>query len=262
MVCVLLAMVSCSARKKAMLVTSTTPKVDNTTAIATTPPDLTYVRNQLDAIKSHQVIFNTFSGRAATKLDVNGSSNDVTMNVRIARDKRIWVSITAVLGIEVARAMITPDSIKLINKLQGVYLKKPFSYVYKYASRQVNYKTIESLLVGNAMPELLTENANIKTDMGNMALSGTLQDLVYNLTLGTNLRVTQFNLTNEAAQQALLVTNSNFIQANNKLVPSQIDILSTIQDKKIQANLHYSKVDFDLELDFPFNIPERYTAAE
>lgn len=261
-VCALLAVVSCKTRKKAMPVASTTPKTDNTVSIATTPPDLTVVKNQLAAIKSHQVIYNTFSGRASTKLDVNGNSNDVTMNIRIMRDKKIWVSITALLGIEVARALITPDSIKIINKLQGVYLKKPFSYVYKYASRQVNYKTIESLLVGNAMPELLTENSNVKTDMGNIALSGTLQDLVYSLTLGTNMRVTQFNLSNNAEQQALLVNNSNFIQANNRLVPAQIDILSTIQNKKIQANLHYNKVDFDLELDFPFNIPDRYTPAE
>jgi hypothetical protein len=261
-VCALLAVVSCKARKKAMPVTPTTIHTENNVPVATTPPDLTVVKNQLAAIRAHQVTYNTFSGRASTKLDVNGNSNDVTMNVRIMRDKKIWVSITALLGIEVARALITPDSIKIINKLQGVYLKKPFSYVYKYASRQVNYKTIESLLVGNAMPELLNENANIKTDMGNLSLTGTLQDLVYGLTLGTNMRVTQFNLSNEAEQQAMLVNNSNFIQAGNRLVPSQIDILSTIGNKKIQANLHYNKVDFDLELDFPFNIPERYTPAE
>lgn len=255
-------MVSCKARKKVMPVTSVTPKVDNTVSVPTTTPDLTYVKNELAAIKGHQITFNTFSGRASAKLDVNGSGNDVTMNIRMARDKKIWVSITAILGIEVARALITPDSIKIINKLQGVYLKKPFSYIYKYASRQVNYKTIESLLVGNAMPELLTENSTVNTDMGNVALSGTLQDLIYNLTLGTNLRVTKFNLSNTGQQQALLVTNSNFIQADNKLIPSQIDILSTLRDKKIQANLHYNKVDFDLELDFPFNIPERYTPAD
>ncbi|WP_214072081.1 DUF4292 domain-containing protein [Mucilaginibacter sp. dw_454] len=260
--CVLLAMVSCKAKKKVVAVTSTTPQVGNTVSIPTTTPDLTYLKNQLAVIKGHQVTFNTFSGRANTKLDVNGSSNDVTLNIRIARDKKIWVSITALLGIEVARAVITPDSIKIVNKLQGVYLKKPFSYIYQYASRQVNYKTVESLLVGNVMPELLTENSTVKTDMGNVQLSGTLQDLVYNLMLGTNMRVTQFNLTNTAEQQALLVTNSTFIQADNRLVPSEINILSTIKDKKIQAELHYNKVDFDLQLDFPFNIPERYTPAD
>ena len=130
---------------------STTPQVKNTVTTATTPPDLTVLKNQLAAIKAQQVVFDTFSGRASTKLDINGSSNDVTLNIRLKKDKQIWVSITALLGIEVARALITPDSIKVINKLQGLYLKKPFSFIYQYASRQVNYKTIESLLVGNVM---------------------------------------------------------------------------------------------------------------
>jgi hypothetical protein len=260
-------MMSCKARKKVIATPNTnatisSPDVSNTVKIATTPPDLTYVKNQLAIIKSHQVNFNTFSGRANTKLDVNGNSNDVTLNIRVSRDKKIWVSITALLGIEVARALITPDSIKIINKLQGLYIKKPFSYIYQYASRQVNYKTIESLLVGNAMPELLTENSNVKSDMGIITLNGDLQDLVYSLMLGTNLRVTQFNLSNANAGQALMVNNSNFIQASNRLVPSQIDILSTIGNKKIQANLRYNKVEFDQQLDFPFNIPERYAPAE
>ncbi|GEM_PF-84802 len=269
-VCCLLVMVSCKVRKKVITngaatttnATISSPHVENTVKIATTPPDLTLIKNQLAVIKSHQVNFNTFAGRATTKLDIDGNSNDVTLNIRISRDKKIWVSITALLGIEVARALITPDSIIVINKLQGLYLKKPFSFIYQYASRQVNYKTIECLLVGNAMPELLTENSTIKNDMGNVILSGNLQELMYSLMLGTNMRVTQFNLSNVNEGQALLVSNSNFIQATNRLVPSQIDILSTIKDKKIQANLRYTKVDFDQQLDFPFNIPERYTPAD
>ncbi|MDB5003767.1 MAG: hypothetical protein JWQ34_1992 [Mucilaginibacter sp.] len=268
-ICCLLAMVSCKARKKVITngaatttnATISSPQVVNTVKIATTPPDLTLIKNQLAVIKSHQVNFDTFAGRATTKLDIDGNSNDVTLNIRISRDKKIWVSITALLGIEVARAVITPDSIKVINKLQGLYFKKPFSFIYQYASRQVNYKTIECLLVGNAMPELLTENSSIKSDMGNVILSGNLQELMYSLMLGTNMRVTQFNLSNINEGQALLVNNSNFIQATNRLIPSQIDILSTIKEKKIQANLRYTKVDFDQQLDFPFNIPERYTPA-
>lgn len=110
---------------------------------------------KLAAIRSKQVTFNTFSGKAKTRLDINGNDNDVTLNIRVSRGHKIWISITAIAGIEVARAQITPDSLQVINRLQSVYLKKPFSYVYNYASRQINYKTLESLLVGNAMPELL-----------------------------------------------------------------------------------------------------------
>jgi hypothetical protein len=271
-VCCLLAMVGCKARKKA---TSTTaaqtpatttvqapPQTANTVTIPITPPDLSTLKSQLALIKARQVNFNTFSARATTKLDINGDDNNVTLNIHINKGKMIWVSITALLGIEVARAVITPDSIKVINKLQGLYIKKPFSFIYQYASRQVNYKTIEALLVGNAMPEVLTERSRITSDLGNVTLAGNLDELIYSLVLGTNMRVTQFNLSNTDAGQALLVNNSVFIQVSNRLVPSQIDILSTIQDKKIQANLRYTKVDFDQQLEYPFNIPERYTPAQ
>lgn len=260
-VCCLVAMVSCKTRKK-VITTIAPPQTANTVTIPTTPPDLSTLKNQLAAIKSRQINFNTFSGKANAKLDVNGDDNDVTLNIRINKNKQIWVSITALLGIEVARAVITPDSIKVLNKLQGVYLKKPFSFVYQYASRQINYKTIEALLVGNAMPEVLTERSNLTSDMGNVTLSGNLDDLIYALMLGTNMRVTQFNLSNVEAGQALLVNNSNFTQAQNRIIPSQINILSTIQAKKIQANLHYTKIEFDLALEYPFNIPERYTPAQ
>jgi len=252
-VCCLLVMVSCKARKQVLVARkadSSAKSVDNK------------MSSKLNAIRAKQVNFNTFSGKAKTKLNINGNSNDVTLNIRIERDKRIWVSITAILGVEAARALITPDSILLINRLQGVYLRKPFSYVYKYASTQVNYKTLESLLIGNAVPELLNEKAELTNADGNTTLSGSLQDLLYKLVLGADLKVTQTNLSNQSAGQSLQVINNSFIQATNRVMPSQIDIASVVKDKKIQVNLHYTKADFDVQQEYPFNIPANYEPAK
>jgi hypothetical protein len=248
----LLAIVSCKARKQVMVTrkADTVAKPDNK------------INTKLAAIKAQQVNFNTFSGKAKTNLDINGNSNDVTLNIRINKGKKIWVSITAILGVEVARAVITPDSILLINRLEGVYLKKPFSYVYAYASKQVNYKTLESLLIGNAIPELLTENADFATANGNTTLSGSLDDLLYKLIVGADNKVTQTNLNNQNEGQSLQVANNTFIQANNRILPSQIDIASVVKDKKIHVNLHYTKVDFDQQLEYPFSIPDRYEPAK
>jgi hypothetical protein len=228
---------------------STTKPVDNKNS------------SKLASIRSKQVSFNSFAGKAKTNLNINGNSNDVTLNIRIAKDKKIWVSITAILGVEVARAVITPDSILVINRLQGVYTRKPFSYVYNYASKQVNYKTIESLLVGNAISELLDENAEFTQVNDNLTISGNLQDLLYKLVIGADYKVTQTNLSNQAQGQSLQVANNTFIQVANRIMPSQIDIASVVKDKKIQVNLHYTKVDFDQQQDYPFSIPERYEPA-
>jgi hypothetical protein len=219
------------------------------------------VRARVQAIQSKQVSFNTFSGKAKTKLDINGNANDVTLNIRINRDQKIWISITAIAGIEVARALITPDSIQVINRFQSVYFKKPFSYVYTYAPRQVNFKTVQSLLVGNAISELVNEDATFKTEATNTALSGNLQGLIYKLLLGPDMKVTQTNLSNPGARQSLQVTNNVFIQADNRVIPSQIDIASTAGDKKIKANLRYTTAEFDRQLEYPFSIPKSYQPA-
>jgi len=219
------------------------------------------IRSRVAVIRSKQVIFNTFSGKAKTKLAINGNDNDVTLNIRINRDQKIWISVTAIAGIEVARALITPDSIQVRNNFQGMYLRKPFSYIYTYASRQVNFKTLQSLLVGNAISELVNENATYKPEGTNIAITGTLQDIIYKLLLGPDLKVTQTNLSNQAAAQSLQVTNKVFIQATNRVIPSQIDIASTAGGKKIQVNLRYTAADFDKQLEYPFSIPKSYEPA-
>lgn len=231
----------------------------NTGGIVSAAPS---ANTRLTAIRQRQVAFNTFSAKAKTSLDIDGNGNDVTLNLRIQHDKKIWVSVTALLGLEVARALITPDSIIIINRLQGMYIKKPFSYVNQYAGKQVNYQTLEALLVGNAIPQLLNETADISTDNANTIISGNMQTMLYKLILGPDFKVSQTSLANQQAGQNLQVTNSAFIQAGTRVIPSQIDIASAVDNKKIQISLHYNSVDFDKALDYPFSIPDRFKPAD
>lgn len=235
--------------KKAEAGAAVSPAVSNTAA-------------KITAIKAKQVGFNTFSGKAKTKLEINGNSNDVTLNIRIQHNQKIWVSITAFAGIEAARAMITPDSIIVLNRLESTYLKKPFSYIYKYASRDVNYHTVEALLVGNAIPDLLRDSSKMTADTGNVILSGTLHNLVYQLIVNPGLKVTQTSLANDAEQQSLMVKNSDFTLVEDKTMPAQINITSTVRNKNIKASLHYNKVELNQVLEFPFSIPKRFSEVE
>src|SRR6185312_7675239 len=150
--CCLLLIAGCKAKKQ-IFVTRTTP--------VNTPAPVNEKRERLNAIRSAQITFTDFSGKARTKLAFSGNSNDVTLNIRIRRGQKIWVSITAIAGIEVARALITPDSILVVNKLQGLYLRKPFSFIYKYASDKLDYNSVEALLVGNAIPQLLNNKTQV-----------------------------------------------------------------------------------------------------
>jgi hypothetical protein len=254
-VCCLLLIFGCKAKKQLMI---RPPPVS--TNITVKPPDTKMLK--LEAIRAGQTTFKTFSGKASTALNINGNSNDVTLNIRIKSGEKIWVSVTAIAGIEVARILITPDSLLMINRLESVYLKKSFAYINDYAGNQINYKTLESLLIGNAIPEILTEKADLQTNADNgFTLSGNLNNLAYKLLVSPEMKAIQTNLNNQDEGQSLLVNNKTFIQSGIKALPSEIDLASVVKDKKIQVNLHYSKLEFDKPLEFPFTIPTRYTEA-
>lgn len=218
-------------------------------------------REKLAAIASRQIDFSTFSGRAKTQLAINDKSNDVTLNIRIKKDQKIWISVTAIAGLEVARALITPDSIKLLNRLEGTYMVKPLSFIYQYTSKQINFKTLESLLIGNCIPEQLSQQATLKNDSDKIVLTGKLQDLDYQLTLNEALKVLTNQLDNAGANQSLRVVNADFRQLENRILPYNIRISSEVQSKQISIGLQYARAEFDLNLDFPFTIPSRFSVV-
>jgi hypothetical protein len=254
--CFLIFISGCKAKKPLV---ARAPVADTTTTPKPAVVDTRMVT--INAIKTAQTYFSTFSGKARTKLSIDGDENDVTLNIRIQRDKKIWVSITAIAGIEVARALITPDSIFLINRLQSVYVKKPFSYVYQYTGKEVSYKTVESLVIGNAIPESLNENPDIQIANGATILTSRMASMVYVLAVDANHRASQLNLTNPDEAETLQVNNSAFAGAGGKVIPLQIDMSSTVKNKKIVVNLHYIKEEFDQPLEYPFTIPSRYEPA-
>ena len=55
--------------------------------------------------------------KMSADVKANGASEDFTLSVRMARDSAIWVSLSPALGVEVARILLTPDSVHLISKV-------------------------------------------------------------------------------------------------------------------------------------------------
>lgn len=240
---------ACKPKKEIVVApTKVENKVDNTKAEA------------LTLLNSKQLKFNTLSLKAKATLDIDGNSNDVTMNFRLKDKEAIWVSITALGGLaEVARALITPDSIKIQNKLKSEYLKKPFSYIYNFTNKQVNFSTLQAVLTGNAMGEFLTEESNINQENGKWVVSGAKANLDYKLLFNTLLKVSETNLNDAKNGQALKVSYTDYQKLNEFLFPGALKINTLSGAKKINIDLQYIKIDGNVPVDFPFTVPKRYT---
>lgn len=214
--------------------------------------------DKLHSILSKNLIFNTLSFKAKAVLRINEKSNDVNMNFRIQNNEVIWVSVTALAGLEVARALITPDSVKILNRMDNIYINKPFAYIYEFTNEQINFKTLQSILVGNTIPGFISDSSKLDLDAEETKLKTEMGTLIYNLSVNTLNKVIFTNLNDEGSMQELNVNYSDFKLINQQEIPHVLIMDSKAKSKNIWLELNFLKVDMDNPIDLPFRVPERF----
>ena len=112
-------MASCRSTRKIQ----TAIEKKDSTQIVVAPPIITgedsaaIIGDALNKLNAAFINFNTFSAKINVDYQgTDGKKYDVNANLRMYKDSAIWISITAILGIEGLRAYISKDSVKILNK--------------------------------------------------------------------------------------------------------------------------------------------------
>ncbi|MBD3747992.1 MAG: DUF4292 domain-containing protein [Sphingobacteriales bacterium] len=241
---------SCKAKKSVLNASSTIKSPEQTNA------------QYVDSIQLHQNDFKTFITKANTKLNLDGKEFDVTLNIRIKKGEGIWVSITAIAGLEVARALITPDSLQVMDRINTEYLQKPFSYLKTFTNPQVDYATLESLLVGNIVPLALNSNNQFLMNNEGLNLAGSNGALNFALLLNKSFKAFKTDLSDNQAQQSLEVKVTDFEKIEEQLFPKSISLASQAGKQQISVEMVYNKIQLDVPVEFPFNVPKRFSVID
>lgn len=229
-------------------------------AVTTAAKSVSMARaEKLLSIKNGETSFNTLSGKAKAALSIGSNANDVTMNIRIKNKEAIWVSLTAIAGLEVARALITPDSVRVINRLENVYIKKPFSYLYEFTNDKINFATLQSVLMGNTISEFITGSTEVNIDGAKAGLKTSVGSIIYDLMVNNQNKVVQSNLKDTEASQSLSVFYGDFQTISQQQVPHSVVMKSQAKSKNISLDLKYTKIELDVPVEIPFRVPDRYT---
>lgn len=81
-------------------------------------------------------------------LNADRSPFNFTGSLRMRRDSTIWISATGFMGMEGIRALITQDSVIVINRLDQTYVAEPFEAMAATV-RAPSLKECQALLLGN-----------------------------------------------------------------------------------------------------------------
>lgn len=201
--------------------------------------------------------YTTFNGRAKSTLRLNRDVHDVTAHVRIRKDEAIWISVTALLGMEVARVMITPERIQIVNRLQSVYIDQPFGYIRRFASEELDFGAVQDLLTGEVLGSFIDRHARLSAFDKGYVFRGIREDLAYELTLDTAYRAS-FTALDDTATGQRLTSMYEKRDTAGRTFPEVFQLSLQADRLDLQIDMAYTRVAFDEVVDMPFSIPARF----
>ncbi len=221
---------------------------------------LKYMRSIYDHLQASRVNCSTFSAKMKVHYEgSDGKNYEFNAFLRLQKDKAIWVSVNAVLGIEAFRLLITPDSVKVLNKLDKVYQLRSVSYLKEISHLPFDFNTVQDLLLGN--PIYLDSNTVYyhKDDKGIAMLS--VGSLFRNyITLNkTDLTIMHSKLddVDQMRSRSCDLIYGDY-EKRDTLLFSTYRKIAVAEKTRLDIELTYKQYSFNEPLGMPFSIPKNY----
>lgn len=210
---------------------------------------------------SKRLSYKTFATKAKMQYEGDGKSYDFVANIRIQKDSVIWVNVTALNGlVQVARAIITPDSFKAVVYLQKEAYQGPISKANDFLPEGIDFYSLQNLLLGDPV----FDKAKM-TDASDVPALWTfrfeqdnyIQQLSYNKN-DSNLNNAQV-LTQGQDNKAMNILYSNYEYLGQHTFSDTRKIKIINGEHHITVDMNFVNTTFDESLSYPFSIPKSYT---
>jgi hypothetical protein len=220
-----------------------------------------YINAMYKEILDNRINVSTFSGKIDVDYrDADGKDYNVTAHLRMYKDSVIWISITAILGLEGLRAYITTDSIKLLDKQSKIYTAKSITYLQELTALPLDLSILQNLLLGN--PVFLDSNITSYNKSENTVSLQSSGIFFKNLfTVGLTDKLVQNSKLNDIdvlKNRTCILTYTDY-EVKKDIRFSTNRIINIVDKKKLNVKLNYKQFDFNEKLSFPFNVPKNYT---
>ncbi|MDP6908549.1 MAG: DUF4292 domain-containing protein [Flavobacteriales bacterium] len=202
----------------------------------------------------------------SAKISVNYASEkdakSFGVRARLKKDSIIWLSITPALGIEILRVTITPDTIKMLNRLDKKYFSDSYEKAKDILKMDVDFKVLQSVLTGGFV-DLYEEETYVPRNLPGLyaieadTIAGTVE---HRTEIDPAIwRITRSLLYNPDRDEHILAEYNDFQQLQSIVFPATMHF--RIQGKEnVAVDLSWSKLEEKNSLRFPFNIPNKYVA--
>lgn len=224
------------------------------------PPSKTYIPSSSLAIE--EIDFEYLHGKARMALRDGNKEQEVKANIRIRKDSVIWMNFS-VIGIQGGRALINQDSITIISDVKKEYFVFDFKELSKKLNVEVNYKIIQSAMLGNLLMSR-SDKDSVEEKSATYLLKQTSGDVeILNFISSATMKIQKVEMKENNTHNSVTINYANFQPVGNKMFPydGTINVFYKTAAGLLNTTIifEYVKAEVgDKELKFPFKIPKKY----
>lgn len=202
-----------------------------------------------------QLQYNTFS--AKTKVEVQTDAEVRTVNASIDMQKDTYIGISLrMMGIEGARVLITPDSVKIIDRLNQKYYPYTFSYIEEIVGMSLDFATLQDLIAGNLVLYNGTIYPGTPDDEKYVLWSnnGIIKNTIW---LYPSFHVMRMQIDDLLHPRSMILENSGYRKVAGQAFAylRQLQV-STVDNMEI--DLEFTSLTLNEPIDFPFTVNPKY----
>lgn len=216
-------------------------------------------RALLSQLSRHQLQAEWLDGKARIEYDDGSMSIGGTASIKMRKDSLIWMSVKK-FGFEVARAMVTPDSLYILDRINNEYAVEPLSYVEERYQLPANLAMMQQVLLGNAV-FLTTANLQAQVEADGYRLTAAEGGKRNELWLTSqNFVLQRMRVADLTEERELDVTFAGYGDAGANRDFSYLRTLDvdSRETGRARITIEFSQVELNVPTDFHFSIPPRY----
>ena len=251
---------SCRSTKRIQTVMSKKDTTQITSTSDSKGDSMRFIKQVYRTIQNNKIDFKTFSAKIKVNFEGNdGKKSDFNAFLRLQKDSVLWISINAALGIEAFRVMITPDSVRVLNKLEKIAQLRSVGYLQEVVKIPLSFSELQDLILGNA--PYLDSNIVSYTNEESVISLVSIGDLFKHfLTVSKNdfrLQHSKLDDIDNIRARTCDITYGAY-ESKNGVSFSTFRKITVSEKSKLDIEMQFKQFDFNEQLNFPFNIPRNY----
>jgi hypothetical protein len=212
-----------------------------------------------EQVRKNQLDVRWLAARATISLENDGKTISLAASIKMRTDSVIWINVKK-MGFELARALITHDSVYVIDRINNTYAVSPLSMIEEALQLPAEFAVLENLLLGNPL-FLVTDNLQYAAGTDSYALYAEDEQASNRLWFDPQQhRLQRMLLLDKNAGRQLEMSLLNYSQLAASQHFSHLRRFQVNEQQLGSATMliEFTKVSLDEPTSIHFEIPERY----